>query len=634
MHNKQLIKKVSQIRVTFTMIFVFTCHVLSFVYGKWNGFTSRFRNGTGGTESAIIYMAEHIAEQGHQSIVVCVNNSIEEIVYNKVRYVNYDNFTQDVCDIIIATSTIDSLAILNKIVSYQKIFIVSHQVFCGNIIPVVNDTFQQKSHKINFLYISEFAKKETKRIVPFTNNFRDIVIGNCLNSNEVHYLPSIQKEKAFCFFACIERGLSEALAVCSSFPDFKCYLSTYYLPYTSYLQNSSQCSRLENTCRPTIYNTLAKSKYFLYSTFMLQRGIFHYDTFAYVVYEALIHGVIVITVPMDLFIELYGDAVYYIPFDRKYLNQDDYTPHPELHTYISNEFIKAIQILEESPSLQQAYIAKGRLLLNKFSQQSCVKQLFSHLHMPYQPVVYQYLFLISSDTTNWNGYVNPPSCFQTLISIAEQLENVVVCCTNNNISPIYHNNVLYVNYYSLPKTYYHSIVVLQFIPIHFISSIQHTVLRVSETLLLSYQNENPVVYHSLHQFLTYPTASLTKPYCQESQSQCVSLVFSQRISSQKILLILHSQTDHHIKEIYQLYPSHEIHLHLLDHNNVHRYKGINYCDEIHPRQYNCCFLDFYSPQGINKYNSNLFGLTLYIITYDEQWCNIVNNHPYIKFLMK
>jgi hypothetical protein len=353
------------------------------------------------------------------------------------------------------------------------------------------------------------------------------------------------------------------------------------------------------------------------------------------VYEALLHGVIVVTLPMDVFVELYGDAVYYIPFDHKYLNQDDKIPHPELSQYISNEFVKAIQILEASPSLQQEYITKGRQLLTKFNQESCVRQLFSHLHIPYQSITYQYLFLVSSNTTEWNGHVNPPSCFQTIITIAEQLSNVVICCIDNKISPIYHNNVLYVNYYALPKTYYNSVVVSQFIPIDFINHIQYSTLRVSEPLVSLYQNEKPVAYQSLNEFLPILTTKsfLANTLSQNKQSQDISLVFPSRISTKKILLILHSQTSYQIQQIYQLYPSHEIHVHVLERSDLYRYKGVHYCDEISSRQYDFCILDYYSPQGLEKYSSSLFGLLLYIITCDEKWSSIVQEHPYIKFLI-
>lgn len=486
------------------MKFIFVSAVEAKASGKWNGFTARFTQGIGGTETAMMYMAEHLAEQNHQVMIVSLADALDEINYNHVQYINFSNFTSQECDYLILTNHIQTSDILKKISSYQYAFIVTHALLGGNQTQYTDIIFQHQMKKTIFLYISQNAKTEIKRIFPFVNNFQDLVIENCLNSNEVQ--PITTKENAFCFFPCVERGLQECLNVCQQFPTFKCYLSTYYQPFFYMLQNNSQCTPLQNTSKLHIYEALAKSKYFLYSTFVPQKqefahlpknGLFHYDTFAYVIYEALIHGVIVITVPMDVYLELYGDAVYYIPIDRKYLNQDDMIPHPELSEYISNEFVKAVELFESSPSLQQLYLEKGKQLLCKYNQTASIQKLFSFLQLPYQPITYQYLFLVSTPNTSttWNGYLNCPSTLQHIITFAEQNEKVVICSIENQMIPVHHNNVLYCNYQSLPSTSYERVIIIHHnIPINLLSSIQYTSLFISNDVESTYKTLSSLPY--------------------------------------------------------------------------------------------------------------------------------------------
>lgn len=585
------------------MKFIFVSTVGVDAFGKWNGFVARFTHGIGGTESAIMYMAEHIAEQGHQAIVVSLLNSFDEITYNHVTYVNFDNFSSQECNYIILTNNLLSTYILHKITSYQYVFVVSHGLPQGNS-PYIDQLFQQHIQKTIFLFISEYAKSETKRLFPFVHAHRHLLIENCLNSNEIQ--PITPKENTFCFFPCIERGLTECLAVCKHFPEFTCYLSTYHNPNYNKLQNSTQCIRLPNTSRMSIYESLTKSKYFVYSAFNAERGLFHYDTFGYVIYEALIHGVIVISVPMDVYVELYGDAVYYIPIDHKYLDQDDTIPHPELSEYISNEFIKAIELFESSPLLQQQQIEKGKQLLCKFNQTASIQKLFSFLQLPYQPITYQYLFLVSTPhtSTKWNGYLNPPSTLQHIITFAEQtVTRAVICSLENMIIPVHHNNTLYINYNSLPNTHYTRIILIHEIPIDILFSIRHTLLCVSQNLHPSYLKYP----HSVFQSLSEVILPLSSPPPLQNTLPEIPVPFQSRKCSSRLIVLLHSQPYSLLRQLYSQYPFHEIDVYLVVPSTI-KHTGITYCSQITNRLYEHCVMDELTPESKQIYDSYLFGI--------------------------
>jgi glycosyltransferase involved in cell wall biosynthesis len=141
----------------------------------------------------------------------------------------------------------------------------------------------------------------------------------------------------------------------------------------------------ENTSKNNIFEYCAKGKYFVYPLVDIDIGYVHNDTFAYVVLEALLHGVVVITPRLLLFEELYGDAICYI-------ETDDIIPRVELtHTRWDNKnsnfglplvdrYVEKLRLLESNKELYNSYVQKGLLLKDKFDNKKVVNVLLDSIN--------------------------------------------------------------------------------------------------------------------------------------------------------------------------------------------------------------------------------------------------------------
>lgn len=100
------------------MKFIF---VESFEIPNWNGRTARITKSLSSSHTAIINLAEGLAIHGHDCFVVSITNKIMETTYNDVKYLNYENVTDDTsCDYIITTNYINDWTVLKKITQYKK----------------------------------------------------------------------------------------------------------------------------------------------------------------------------------------------------------------------------------------------------------------------------------------------------------------------------------------------------------------------------------------------------------------------------------------------------------------------------------------------------------------------------------
>jgi glycosyltransferase involved in cell wall biosynthesis len=152
------------------------------------------------------------------------------------------------------------------------------------------------------------------------------------------------------------------------------------------LEINDQFILTSNSSKNTIVNYLSKSKYFVYPLINLDNNFIHYDTFAYVVLEALLHGVIVIAPKIAVYEELYGDSICYIDTDD-IISKEDLTVwknyHKEYYSFKSvpnfgypcvNRYVDKINLLESNPSLRNEYIEKGLKLKDKFSNINITNQ--------------------------------------------------------------------------------------------------------------------------------------------------------------------------------------------------------------------------------------------------------------------
>ena len=195
-----------------------------------------------------------------------------------------------------------------------------------------------------------------------------------------------EKENSFIFFACFERGYKMAVEVRNKFnPDFKMYTNTYSDNFREKLIQSDNIIITENTSKNTIFEYCKKSKYFVYSLINLDNNKIHCDTFAYVVLEALLHGVIVLAPRLLLFEELYGDAICYIETDdiipRIQLTQTDWLINNEnFGLPIVDRYVDKLNLLEKDKELYNSYVQKGLLLKDKFDNKKIANVLLDAIN--------------------------------------------------------------------------------------------------------------------------------------------------------------------------------------------------------------------------------------------------------------
>jgi hypothetical protein len=344
---------------------------------KWNGEDARNHNGISGTHTAIMYLAEGLASLGHEVYIVGIFNNLIETTYLNVNYINYDNFNHDSCDFIITTYYLKDLNILDKIRSFNKIIILFNNDLC-----FYDRLFTIDKNKIILAYLNNFGKINIENLQPFLKQYKSILLPNSFNINDIKDVNISEKENSFVFFACMNRGFKLACEVYKKINNFNFYSSTY--PNKNLNKNLN--NNIANTSKNEIFKYLVKSKYFVYPLINLDNNCIHYDTFAYVVLEALLHGVIVIAPKMKVYEEIYGDAVCYI-------NTDGIIPTEDLLYWkkinynfgypLIDKYVEKIQMLENDEELRNSYIQKGLALKDKYSNKIIANNLINLINNKY-----------------------------------------------------------------------------------------------------------------------------------------------------------------------------------------------------------------------------------------------------------
>jgi len=370
---------------------------------NWNGYTARFKNGISGTHNTIMYLAEALAKLDHDVTVINTSFVTRHIpkyntilykiqylkyiipeTYNNVKYINCDKFESTDCDYIITTYNTDDLEILKKINNYKKIIVIMNNPLCGSNI---NKLQLLDKTKILIAFISNYSKDNILlNTDKFLKEYQHILLHNSIDINDIK--PIVEKENSFIFFACIERGFKMSNEIIKAFnktSKFKIYTNTYADIPKSLLNINNNILITPDTSKNTILEYCAKSKYFLYPLINLETNAIHCDTFAYVVLEALLHGVVVIAPKLELFVELYGDAICYVDsksiLKEEDLKYTDFCMNNKNFGYpLLNKYVEKLNLLESNNELYNSYVAKGLLLKEKFSNINIAKYLLDKLN--------------------------------------------------------------------------------------------------------------------------------------------------------------------------------------------------------------------------------------------------------------
>lgn len=410
--------------------------VESFLNKEWNGYTARYIEGVSGSHSTIFYLAEAIAKQNHevtviQQYAIFDPKWVNGVYYQCMEYLPDEDNTQ--YDVLVFTFQLEDTNIFNKIKNYKKVAFIMNcieltkfkfppfgkswfynspkfffsSIRQGEYVHHRNFFEIMDRDKLNFLYVSENSKLNTFFINRPIECIKHHLLHNSIDiedftnkEGELFTVSDDKKENNFVFFACIERGYSMVVEVAKRFKGkFNIVASNY--DNKEYISNNDGNSKLnilsdvsstssidgitilhpKNTSKQEIFKWNRRSKYFIYSCFNSNNNYLHYDTFAYVVLEALLCGTIVIAPRMRVFEELYGDAIYYINTDG-IINQVDLEyshwwdsksnmiwnkVFPNISNVLVDKYVEAIQHLESDPVLRNTYIQKGFNLKDKFS---------------------------------------------------------------------------------------------------------------------------------------------------------------------------------------------------------------------------------------------------------------------------
>jgi len=335
----------------------------------WNGITARFETGISGSHNGHLYLAEGLSRLENNEVeIVSTKNNIIENTYLGVKYTNIINFKETECDYIIIMNNLNSLSILDKIKSYNKIIILTQNDLNGNF----DRFFKIDKTKIIIAYISEFAKTNILLVQSFLKEYENILLYNSIDLNDISNikLDINSKENFLCYFACIERGYKMVIEILNQLDNYKLFIQTYNNIETYNLPKNNNINTIENSSKYKVLENVSKSKYFVYPLINLDNNFIHYDTFGYVVLEALLLGTIVIAPKIKVYEELYGDAICYIDTDD-IIPQDDLLYWKKINSNfgypILNRYVEKIKLLDSDVNLRNSYIEKGLALKYKFS---------------------------------------------------------------------------------------------------------------------------------------------------------------------------------------------------------------------------------------------------------------------------
>ncbi len=343
----------------------------------WNGRTARHNDGISGSHNALMYLAESLASYNHEVLFTSIHNHLIEETYLGVHYINRSNFTYTSCDYIITANNMDTLSIVESVTEFRKIIILTQNDLC-----CIDPLFSIDASKILIAYISEFAKRNILEVQPFLQRYDSMLLYNSIDRLDLPDFKVSEKERALCFFPCVERGFKITAEVLKNLDQYILYTNTYYEPFRNGLKSIPHVIVPENSSKYTTLDHVKRSKYFVYPLINVDNHCIHYDTFAYVVLEALLLGTIVITPRIGVFEELYGDAICYID-TSDIIPEDDllrWKKHnPNFGYPTVQRYVDMIHRLDQDETLRNDFIQKGIALTSRFDHKILGKRLLDTL---------------------------------------------------------------------------------------------------------------------------------------------------------------------------------------------------------------------------------------------------------------
>jgi glycosyltransferase involved in cell wall biosynthesis len=358
-----------------------------------DGDTLRNGNGGGsGTDTSSIVVAEQLAAQGHDVVLVSekLEVRLEEeyakkgIHFNagkKVRGVTYTNFefegVQDRdFDILVNSLWFNKYNELPIKVSKAVIY-WCHMQWVYGISELLNYV-TTNNLKLGFVNISQWEKDMNTPIINDTirkiagtktamipNPVMDDVINEVLATNPV------RKPHKFVFHAAWARGGNVAVKAVKelNFPDSELHAFDYLM--ATHDHKDPFFRRHNGVDKKTLFTNIAESEYFIYPLYTPYQDV-HKDTFSCVVAEAIALGAIVVTYPLGALPEYYDGYCAWLNFpentDLAKMQSEPLSKDLEGKFTCTHNIVDKIKYLEANHQVKEKIRAKGKdYILGRFN---------------------------------------------------------------------------------------------------------------------------------------------------------------------------------------------------------------------------------------------------------------------------
>jgi glycosyltransferase involved in cell wall biosynthesis len=343
-----------------------------------NGETLRYGGGGGsGTDTSTILVAEYLASQGHDVVVVTekMEPLLEEAYAregkffpkgDKIRGVQYTDIDFNYIENKEFDVLVNSLWFhdYNKLpIKVTKSLIYwCHMQWIYGIEESINYA-KENNLSLGFVNISEWEKSMNKELIEHTINRYDrtkhTLIPNPICDDVIREVISQNIEKKphkFVFHASWARGGNVAVEAVErlDFPDKEFHAFDYLI--TIHDHKYPFFRRHDGVDKSTLFKHIAESEYFLYPLYTPYQDV-HKDTFSCVVAEAIALGAIPITYPLGALPENFEGYCQWIKFpdgiDPEVLQKEALTK--DLDGKFKNNIdniIDSINYLEQNPEIK------------------------------------------------------------------------------------------------------------------------------------------------------------------------------------------------------------------------------------------------------------------------------------------
>ena len=315
--------------------------------------------GCSGTEQSMIILAEFLAKNNFKIYIANNYNNYEKLKkINNVYYTNYElnNIATKHFDYVITYPWIDDTLIKIPIFgTVKKIILWMQTIYISNV-KIIHQFMKERQAKLYVInpsvYISRIINHDiSQSIIP----------------NPIINLQNIQNKQKhkIIFFTCWERGgvYAQNIFNALNWSDGTFCIFDY--------DTTSKESQIVD--KQELYQSLATAEYFIYPLLNHKTNAIHKPVFSSAIAEALLNGVITITLPVRSIKDSFNDTVVYIDnndnndnndnidiFDnyKILISEDEYE---QLNQNIVKMFKLKIEQIDNNQVLKEQIIKKGIL---------------------------------------------------------------------------------------------------------------------------------------------------------------------------------------------------------------------------------------------------------------------------------